>query len=77
MKKAFFENKAPIAYISALGGVEIFGIEYGINDHVYCISGAWSSAKSYHRVKINYSNSGNSYITLNGYRLNLNEAIRM
>lgn len=37
-KKEYCENKKSIAYYSGLNGLEIKGIEYGINDFIYCIS---------------------------------------
>lgn len=30
-----------IAYYSGFNGLEIKDIEYGIDDHVLCVSGAW------------------------------------
>lgn len=78
-KKEFCLNNPAIAYYSGFTGVEIHGIEYGINDHIYCTSGAWgaTSKKSYHKVKIYYDNDGDDYIRLYGYRIPLNECIRM
>lgn len=75
-KEYCLKNKA-IAYYSGLNGIEIHGIEYGINDYIYCISGAGSAKKSYHKLKINYNLSGDAYITLHGYKIPLNECIRM
>ena len=44
-KKEFFaqnmSNLYPIAFISALGGLEIYKIEYDINDSLFCAEGAW------------------------------------
>lgn len=76
-KKEYCFNNKPVAYYSGLGGVEIHGIEYGINDYIYCTSGAWSSKKSHHKLKINYNLNGDAYIILHGYRIPLNECIRM
>lgn len=39
-KREYCENRKSIAYYSGLNGLEIKGIEYGINDYVYCVSGA-------------------------------------
>lgn len=42
MKKKEYCMKNPaIAYYSGLNGLEIHGIEYGIDDYIYCVSGAW------------------------------------
>jgi len=68
-----------IAYISALGGIEIHGIEYGINEYIYCVSNAWyggAAAKRYHRCKVYYTPKGNPYIQLYGQRFSLNDALR-
>ena len=76
-KKEYCLQHPATAYYSGLGGVEIHGIEYGIEDYIYCCRGAWTSKKSYHKVKIYYSASGNAYIKIHGYRIPLNECIRM
>ena len=52
-----------IAYYSGLNGLEIKGIEYGIDDHVLCVSGAWNGKPKPHRLKIYYT-SENAYIKL-------------
>ena len=75
-KKEICLNNYSIAYYSGLGGLEIKKIEYGINDYIYCVAGAWCSKKSYHRLKIYYGPNGD-YIKLHGYRIPLNECIRM
>ena len=42
-KREYCESRKSIAYYSGLNGLEIKGIEYGINDYVYCVSGAWGA----------------------------------
>lgn len=74
MKKSGIFELETIAYISALNGVEIKKIEYGINDYVYCISGSWGSHKTVHKVKIRYGNRPS--IRIHNYTLYLDEAIR-
>ena len=46
-------NNDTIAYYYGLGGVEIKYIEYGIDDYIYCVSGACGSTvnKRYHKLK--------------------------
>ena len=66
-----------IAYYSGLGGLEIKGIEYGINDYIMCVSGAWCSKKQAHKVKINYTAAGKAFIRIHGNRIPLDECIRM
>lgn len=40
-KREYCESRESIAYYSGLNGLEIKGIENGIDDYVYCVSGAW------------------------------------
>lgn len=75
-EKQNYLNKKSIGYWSALGGAELKKIIYGINDYAVIVIGAWSSQKSVHRVKINYGNK-RDYITIHGYRLYIDECIRM
>ena len=63
------------AYYSGFNGLEIKGIEHGIDDHVLCVSGAWNGKPKPHRLKIYYT-SENAYIKLHGYRVPLDECIR-
>ena len=72
-------NNKSIAYYSCLNGLEIKKIEYGIEDYVYCVSGTWGSPKNYgyHKLKVYYDKNGNNYIKLHGYKIPLNECIRM
>ena len=64
------------AYYSGFNGLEIKGIEYGVNDHVLCVSGAWYGKPNPHRLKIYYT-SENAYIKLSGEKIRLDECIRM
>ena len=63
----------PVAYISALGGIEIKHIEYGIEDRIFCVSNAWNGKRTAHKVRVYYSNE--PYIILHGLRYKLSEAI--
>lgn len=76
-KKDYCMKNVATAYYSGFSGLEIHGIEYGIDDYIYCVSGAWSSKKSYHKLKINCDKHGNAFIRLHGYKVPLNECIRM
>lgn len=78
-KKAYCNNNPAIAYYSGFSGLEIHGIEYGINDYIYCVSGAWgaTAARGYHKLKIKYDRKGNAYFTLHGYKCLLSECIKM
>ena len=77
-KKEKCLNNNTIACYYGLGGVEIKDIEYGIEDYLYCVSGAWgiTNNKRYHKLKIYYTEKG-GYIRLYGYRIPLDECIRV
>ena len=47
-KREYCENRETVAYYSGLGGVEIKGIEYGIDDYIYCVSGAMCEKEEVH-----------------------------
>ena len=76
MKKRDYESYESIAYYSGLNGLELKHIEYGINDYLILQSGSWTSKKKMHRVRVMYSDNGD-YVRLYGYKIPLNEFIRM
>ena len=76
-KKEYCLNNPATAYYSGLGGLMIHGIEYDINDYLFCVSGAWIGKKQYHKVKINYNSTGGAFVKIHGYIIPLNECIRM
>lgn len=78
-KKQYCESNPAIAYYSGFSGLEIHGIEYGIDDYIYCVSGAWGavSKRKYHKLKIQYDRHGNAYFMLHGYKCRLDECIKM
>lgn len=79
-KREYCESRESVAYYSGLNGLEIKGIEHGINDFVYCVSGCWyggKAARKYHRLKIQYDRRGEAFVRLDGYKIPLNECIRM
>lgn len=76
-KKEYCESHDSTAYYSGFNGLEIKGVEYGINDYLYCVSGAWGGGKAYHKLIIHYSRRGAAYVMLHGYRVPLDECIRM
>lgn len=75
-KKEICLSNESFGYYSGFGGVEFRKIEYGINDYIYCVSGAWTKDKSYHKCKVYYGNN-DTYIKLHGYKISFNEVIRM
>ena len=78
-KKEYCQNNPAVAYYSGFSGLEIHGIEYGINDYVYCVSGAWGAAskRKYHKLKLYCDLNGDTVFYLHGYKISLNECIRM
>lgn len=76
-KKEICLNNESFAYYSGFGGLEFKKIEYGIEDYIYCVSGAWCSKKSYHKLKVYTDSRDNMYIKLHGYKVPLNDCIRM
>ena len=77
-KREYCESHETIAYYSGLNGLEIKGIEYGIEDYVYCVSGAWGGRKGFHRCKVYYleSETKSAFFKIHGYRVPLDECIR-
>lgn len=76
-KRQYCESRESIAYYSGLNGLEIKGIECGIDDFVYCVSGAWGGGKAFHRCKVQYTRKGAAFFRVHGYRVPLDECIRM
>ena len=75
-KKEICISNPTFAYFSGFNGLEIKYIEYGINDYLYCVSGAWYTPKYYHKLKIHYSKD-DAYIRLHGYRCFFHDFIRI
>lgn len=75
-KKEICLNNESFAYYSGFGGLEFKKIEYGIEDYIYCVSGAWTGKSAYHKLKVYYDND-NSYVKLHGVKVPLDECIRM
>lgn len=81
-KREYCESRKSVAYYSGLNGLEIKGIEYGINDFVYCVSGCWyggKAARRFHRCKIYdpANGKGSAFFRVHGYKIPLDECIRM
>ena len=71
-----------IAYYSGFSGFEIHGIEeLNGNTVIYGCTGTWTSPRyySYHRLRVYYPDkpSASPYVKLHGYRIRLDECIRM
>lgn len=76
-KKEYCMTHESVAYYSGLNGLETKGIEYGIDDYIYCVSGAWGGGKGYHRCKVQYTRNGRAFFQVLGHRVPLDECIRM
>lgn len=76
-KREYCESRESIAYYSGLNGLEIKGVEYGIDDYIYCVSGVWGGGKGYHRCKVQYTRGGRAFFQVFGHRVPLDECIRM
>lgn len=77
-KKEYCLTNPAIAYYSGFNGLEIHGFEYGINDYLYCVSGAWGNPKEYryHKLMIHHNSKG-GYFMFHGYKCRLDDCIRM
>ena len=75
-KKEICLSNPSFAYYSGFGGLEARYIEYDLDDYLYCVSGAWSAPKQYHKLKIRDSYDG-AYVRFHGYRCFLHDFIRM
>lgn len=75
MGKREYIDKPSIAYYSGFAGIEIKGIEYGINDYIIFTAGAWTGKPSMHKSKI-YS-AKRDYFKYRGVRIHLDDCIRM
>lgn len=76
-KKEYCINNKAAAYYSGFNGLEIHGIEFGIENYLYCTSGAWSGKKQYHKLKIYTSFKDAPFVRLHGYKIPLNECIKI
>lgn len=65
-----------VAYFSGWNGLEIKRIEYGVEDSIVFVSGAWGGKKGVHRSTVRYTLGGVPFFTYAGRRVRLNECIR-
>lgn len=75
-EKQYYLEKEYVGYYSGYSGIEIKDIQYGIEDYIVFVAGAWCSNKSVHRSKVYYTSSGRDYFRYNGNRIYLDECIR-
>ena len=65
-----------IGYVSAFGGLEIKCIDYGIDDYVVFVCGAWYGKKEVHRVKIYYNIKSEPNFFCHGQRVYFRDVLR-
>lgn len=70
-KREYCESRKSVAYYSGLNGLEIKGIEYGINDFVYCVSGCWYGGKAARRVLFLLAYFSNAFL----YSVSVNNSV--
>lgn len=76
MEKKAIMDKEYFAYYSGFGGIELKEIEFGIEDYITFVAGAWCGKQSAHKSKVYYTPNGRDYIKFNGYRIYLDECLR-
>ena len=74
-KKEICMDARAVAYFSGFGGIEIYHIEYGINDFVYFAAGCWNGKKTLHKAMIYYGKN-DSFFKYNGVRIHFGECLR-
>lgn len=82
-EKQYYLEKEYVGYYSGYSGIEIKEIQYGIDDYIVFVAGAWCSNKSVHRSKVYYTvglkspyGDARAYFRYNGNRIYLDECIR-
>lgn len=78
MTKKEYCLKNPVCAVYTMGydGLEIHGIEYGLDDYVIYSHRITEDKATYHTSKIRYTASGNAYFLWKNRRIPLNECIR-
>lgn len=73
-KKKYMEMPT-IGYYSGFGGIEIKGIEYGIEDHVIFVANSMAGKRSVHRAMIHYTDK-HTYFRFAHNMISFEEIIR-
>ena len=69
-------NADTVAYFSGCGGIEIKSIEYGINDRVLFVAGAWTGNKTAHRARIYSDKNSELFFRYHNYKIPFSECLR-
>lgn len=75
-KKDILNMETIAVYSSGYNMLEVKEIEYGIDDHLLCVSRVCGRRQTAHRLKIYYP-KGSPYVKLYGYRVRLDECVRV
>lgn len=77
-KKEYCKKHNSVAYYSGFNGLEIKGVEHGLDDHLYCVSNVCGGEKAqkYHRCKIYYEGK-DAFFRVSGYKISFNECIKL
>lgn len=70
------ESKKSIAYYSGLGGLEVKEIVCDDKDYIYCVAGARTDKKSYHKLQIYFDSKG-GYVILHGHKCRFSEFVNI
>lgn len=66
-----------IAYWTDFGGIEVKGIEYGIEDYLTCVSLANTETPRVHYLKIKTTQGGRPYVIIYGHNLYLDQCLKV
>lgn len=75
-KKDILKMKTIAVYSKGYNGIEVKEIEYGIDDHLLCVSNICGHRQTAHRLKIYYT-KGRPYVKIYGCRVPLDECLRV
>lgn len=73
-EKQYYLEKEYVGYYSGYSGIEIKDIQYGIEDYIIFVAGAWAGKPTVHKAKIYYTD--NPYFRYNGYTIHLDDCLR-
>lgn len=70
-----YRNRETVAYWSDMMGIEVKGVETGIEDYLLVVAGTNTSTPTSHRLKVYSDSKGNGYIRLYGRRYKLEDCL--
>lgn len=75
-KKDILKMDTIATYSSGYNMLEVKEVEYGIDDYLLCVSRFCGHRQTAHRLKIYYP-KGSPYVKFYGYRVKLDECLRV